>query len=131
VISLGSDQHVVLDALRETQSLEAGERLRSGQRGRFSPAELITALTEGGARSLDLPVGALEVGKACDFIALRTDSMRTIGSLEEQIVLTATSADVHLTVSGGRVRVRDGVHAQLGDVSDLYAEAFAALEMEG
>jgi hypothetical protein len=54
--------------------------------------------------------------------------MRTIGSLEEQIVLTATSADVHLTVSGGRVRVRDGVHAQLGDVSDLYA---AALEMEG
>ncbi|MGC3022254.1 MULTISPECIES: formimidoylglutamate deiminase [unclassified Brevibacterium] len=131
VISIGSDQHVVLDALRETQSLEAGERLRSGQRGRFSPAELITALTEGGARSLDLPVGALEVGKACDFIALRTDSMRTIGSLDEQIVLTATSADVHLTVSGGRVRVRDGVHAQLGDVSDLYAKAFAALEMEG
>ncbi|WP_436326831.1 formimidoylglutamate deiminase [Brevibacterium sp. FAM 27836] len=131
VISIGSDQHVVLDALRETQSLEAGERLRSGQRGRFSPAELITALTEGGARSLDLPVGALEVGKACDFIALRTDSMRTIGSLDEQIVLTATSADAHLTVSGGRVRVRDGVHAQLGDVSDLYAKAFAALEMEG
>jgi formiminoglutamate deiminase len=131
VISLGSDQHVVLDALRETQGLEAGERLRSGQRGRFSPAELITALTEGGARSLDLPVGALEVGKACDFVALRTDSMRTIGSLDEQIILTATSADVSLTVSGGRVRVRDGVHAELGDISALYAEAFAALEMEG
>src|SRR5699024_12268464 len=47
-----------LDALRETQGLEAGERLRSGQRGRFSPAELITALTESGARSLDLPVGS-------------------------------------------------------------------------
>ena len=83
VISLGSDQHVVLDALRETQGLEAGERLRSGQRGRFSPAELITALTEGGARSLDLPVGGLEVGKACDFVAVRTDSMRTMGSLDE------------------------------------------------
>ncbi|WP_210604270.1 formimidoylglutamate deiminase [Brevibacterium oceani] len=131
VISLGSDQHVVLDALRETQGLEAGERLRSGQRGRFSPAELITALTEGGARSLDLPVGALEVGKACDFVALRTDNMRTMGSLDEQIILTATSADVSLTVSGGRVRVRDGVHAELGDISALYAEAFAALEMEG
>lgn len=131
VISLGSDQHVVLDALRETQGLEAGERLRSGQRGRFSPTELITALTEGGARSLDLPVGALEVGKACDFVALRTDSMRTMGSLDEQIILTATSADVSLTVSGGRVRVRDGVHAELGDISELYAQAFAALEMEG
>ncbi|MEY9258709.1 formiminoglutamate deiminase [Brevibacterium epidermidis] len=131
VISLGSDQHVVLDALRETQGLEAGERLRSGQRGRFSPAELITALTEGGARSLDLPVGSLEVGKACDFVALRTDSMRTMGSLDEQIILTASASDVHLTVTGGRVRVRDGVHTELGDIAELYAQAFAALEMEG
>ena len=131
VISLGSDQHVVLDALRETQGLEAGERLRSGQRGRFSPAELITALTEGGARSLDLPVGGLEVGKACDFVAVRTDSMRTMGSLDEQIILTASASDVHLTVSGGKVRVRDGVHAELGDIAELYARAFAALEMEG
>ena len=131
VISLGSDQHVVLDALRETQGLEAGERLRSGQRGRFSPAELITALTAGGARSLDLPVGALEVGKACDFLAVRTDSMRTMGSLDEQIILTASASDVHLTVSGGKVRVRDGVHAELGDIAELYARAFAALEMEG
>jgi formiminoglutamate deiminase len=131
VISLGSDQHVVLDALRETQGLEAGERLRSGQRGRFSPAELITALTAGGARSLDLPVGSLEVGKACDFVALRTDSMRTMGSLDEQIILTASASDVHLTVTGGRVRVRDGVHTELGDIAELYAQAFAALEMEG
>ena len=131
VISIGSDQHVVLDALRETQGLEAGERLRSGQRGRFSPAELITALTEGGARSLDLPVGSLEVGKACDFVALRTDSMRTMGSLDEQIILTASASDVHLTVSGGKVRVRDGVHTELGDIAELYAQAFAALEMEG
>lgn len=131
VISLGSDQHVVLDALRETQGLEAGERLRSGQRGRFSPTELITALTEGGARSLDLPVGAFEVGKACDFVAVRTDSMRTMGSLGEQIILTASASDVHLTVSGGKVRVRDGVHTELGDIAELYAQAFAALEMEG
>ena len=131
VISIGSDQHVVLDALRETQGLEAGERLRSGQRGRFSPAELITALTEGGARSLDLPVGSLEVGKACDFVAVRTDSMRTMGSLDEQIILTASASDVHLTVTGGRVRVRDGVHTELGDIAELYAQAFAALEMVG
>ncbi|MGO0603656.1 amidohydrolase family protein [Brevibacterium linens] len=131
VISLGSDQHVVLDALRETQGLEAGERLRSGQRGRFSPAELITALSEGGARSLDLPVGTLEAGKACDFVALRTDSTRTMGSLDEQIILTASASDVHLTVSGGKVRVRDGVHTELGDIAELYAQAFAALEMEG
>lgn len=129
-IAIGSDQHVVLDALRETQGMEAGERLRSGQRGRFSPRELITALTEGGARSLDLPVGELAVGKACDFIALRTDSMRTFGSVDEQIVLSATAADVQLSVTGARVRVRDGVHTEFGAIADLYAEAFAALGMD-
>lgn len=129
-ISLGSDQHVVLDALRETQGMEAGERLRSGQRGRFSPAELITALTSGGARSLDLPVGELAVGRACDFIAVVTDSMRTYGSVGEQIILSATSADVHMTVSGAQVRVRDGVHTELGEISGLYQAAFAALGME-
>lgn len=128
-IALGSDQHVVLDALRETQGLEAGERLRSGERGRFSPAELIDALTLGGARSLDLPVGELTVGKACDFIAVRTDSMRTFGSLGEQVVLSATATDIHMTVSGGVVRVRDGVHTALGPIPGLYAEAFAALGM--
>lgn len=128
-IALGSDQHVVLDALRETQGLEAGERLRSGERGLFSPAELIDALTLGGARSLDLPVGELTVGKACDFIAVRTDSMRTFGSLGEQVVLSATATDIHMTVSGGVVRVRDGVHTALGPIPGLYAEAFAALGM--
>ncbi|WP_231444870.1 formimidoylglutamate deiminase [Brevibacterium zhoupengii] len=129
-ISIGSDQHVVLDALRETQGLEAGERLRSGQRGRFSPAELISSLTTGGARSLDLPVGELAVGKACDFIAVRTDSMRTFGSVGEQVILSATSADVAMTVSGAHVRVRDGVHTELGEISELYRAAFAALGME-
>ncbi|MBM6590729.1 formimidoylglutamate deiminase [Brevibacterium sp. RIT 803] len=129
-ISIGSDQHVVLDALRETQGMEAGERLRSGQRGRFSPAELITSLTTGGARSLDLPVGELAVGKACDFIAVRTDSMRTFGAVGEQIILSATSADVTMTVSGAHVRVRDGVHTELGEISKLYRAAFAALGME-
>lgn len=129
-IAIGSDQHVVLDALRETQGLEAGERLRSGQRGRFSPAELITSLTEGGARSLELPVGELVVGKACDFIAIDTQSVRTFGSVGEQAILSATSADIAMTVSGAQVRVRDGAHTALGSIADLYRAAFAALGME-
>lgn len=126
-IALGSDQHVVLDALLELQALEAGERLRSGVRGRFTPAQLIEAATTGGARSLDLPVGALEVGRACDFIAVDPLSPRTYGSVGEQVVLAGTSADVHTVVTAGRVRVRDGIHEQLGDLSALYREAYAAV----
>jgi len=126
-IALGSDQHVVLDALRELQGLEAGERLRSGQRGRFTPTQLIDAMTVGGARSLDLPVGALEVGRACDLIAVDRASPRTYGSVGEQVVLAGTSADVRTVVTAGRVRVRDGRHTRLGDVSALYREAYEAL----
>lgn len=126
-IALGSDQHVVLDALRELQGLEAGERLRSGVRGRFTPAQLIDAVTSGGARSLGLPVGAFEVGRACDFIAVDPLSPRTYGAVGEQVVLAGTSADVHTVVTAGQVRVRDGVHEQLGDLSELYREAYAAI----
>ena len=42
-LSLGSDQHAVIDMFEELRGLELHERLATGQRGRFTPAELITA----------------------------------------------------------------------------------------
>lgn len=129
-IALGSDQHVVLDALRELQGLEAGERLRSGQRGRFTPAQLIDALTTGGARSLDLPAGSFEVGRVCDLVAVDPASSRTHGSVGEQVVLAGTSADVRTVVTAGQVRVRDGHHTTLGDIGALYRDAYAALGLD-
>lgn len=129
-IALGSDQHVVLDALRELQELEAGERLRSGQRGRFTPTQLIDAMTTGGARSLDLPAGSFEVGRVCDLFAVDPASPRTYGSVGEQVVLAGSSADVHTVVTAGRVRVRDGRHTTLGDIGALYRDAYAALGLD-
>ena len=129
-IALGSDQHVVLDALRELQGLEAGERLRSGQRGRFTPTQLIDAMTTGGARSLDLPAGSFEVGRVCDLFAVDPASPRTYGSVREQVVLAGSSADVHTVVTAGRVRVRDGRHTTLGDIGALYRDAYAALGLD-
>ncbi len=129
-IALGSDQHVVLDALRELQGLEAGERLRSGQRGRFTPTQLIDAMTSGGARSLELPAGSFEVGRVCDLFAVDPASPRTYGSVGEQVVLAGSSADVHTVVTAGRVRVRDGRHTTLGDIGALYRDAYAALGLD-
>ena len=40
-LSLGSDSHAVVDAFEEIRGLEMHERLRSGERGRFGPVELI------------------------------------------------------------------------------------------
>jgi formiminoglutamate deiminase len=118
-LSLGSDQHAVIDPLLETRALEHGERLRTGKRGRFSPAELLTALTN--HTSIGWPeAGRIGVGAPADFVAVRLDSVRTAGSLPEQVVLTATASDVAVVVVGGRVIARDGVHETLGEVGALF-----------
>ena len=36
MLTLGSDQHAVIDLFEEARGLELNERLRSGERGRFT-----------------------------------------------------------------------------------------------
>ena len=56
----------------EIRGLELHERLISNERGRFAPAELITAATETGQRSLGRPdAGRIEVGALADFVERR------------------------------------------------------------
>ncbi|MBW4716300.1 formimidoylglutamate deiminase [Saccharothrix obliqua] len=117
-LSLGSDQHAVVDPLLEARGLEHGERLRTGQRGRFAPAELVDALTNHAAIGW-AGGGRIAVGAPADLVAVGLDSVRTAGSAPEQVPLTATAADVRVVVSGGRVVARDGVHETLGDVGKL------------
>ncbi|GAA3016682.1 formimidoylglutamate deiminase [Actinokineospora globicatena] len=120
-LSLGSDQHAVVDMLLEARALEHGERLRTGHRGRFTPADLVTAMTA--HTSIGWPeAGRIAVGAPADLVAVRLDSVRTAGSLPEQAVLAATASDVDTVVVGGRVVVRSGEHV-LGDVGELLMEA--------
>ena len=112
-LSLGSDQHAVIDPLLESRALEHGERLRTGRRGRFSPRELMAALTN--HASIGWPeAGRIGVGAPADFVAIRLDSVRTAGSLPEQVVLTATASDVATVVVAGKVIAQDGVHCSNG-----------------
>jgi formiminoglutamate deiminase len=112
-LSLGSDQHAVIDPLLESRALEHGERLRTGRRGRFSPAELMAALTN--HASIGWPeAGRIGVGAPADFVAIRLDSVRTAGSLPEQVVLTATASDVATVVVAGKVIAQDGEHCSNG-----------------
>jgi formiminoglutamate deiminase len=127
-IALGTDQHAVVDPLVEARSLEYGERLRSGRRGRFSPAELFGFATASGHRALGWPeAGRVAVGAPCDLVAVRADSPRTAGCLPEQLVLVATSSDVDSVVVGGRVVVRGGRHETLGTVGTSLAEVIEVL----
>lgn len=108
-ISIGSDQNAVVDPLLELRGLEAGERLASGRRGRFSPAELWSIGTANGRRSLGTGAGGIRVGEHCDLVELDAASVRTLGSHPEQVVLTATASDVTAVVVAGRRVAADGV----------------------
>ncbi|MPZ79130.1 MAG: formimidoylglutamate deiminase [Actinophytocola sp.] len=126
-LSLGSDQHAVVDPLLEARALEHGERLRTGERGRFGPRELVEALTSAGHAALGWPGGLLAPGAPADLVAVRVDSVRTAGCRPDQVVLAATAADVHTVVAGGRVVARDGRHERLGAVGPLLASAIEEL----
>jgi formiminoglutamate deiminase len=125
-LSLGSDQNAVIDPFEEIRGLEMDDRLASGRRGRFTPAQLLTAATAGGYSSLGWNGGRLEIGAVCDLVEIEMTTPRTAGAAVDQAWLAATSADVNTVVVGGVVRVRDGRHV-LGDVGALLGEAIGRL----
>ncbi|MEO8850626.1 MAG: formimidoylglutamate deiminase [Allobranchiibius sp.] len=120
-LSLGSDQHAVIDLFEELRGLEMHERLTSGERGRFSPAALVHAATAHASIGWN-DVGSLATGQRADLVAIRTSSPRTAGSKPAQIHYAATAADVHTVVRDGDVIVDDG-HHRLGDVGAMLADA--------
>jgi formiminoglutamate deiminase len=121
-ICLGSDQHAVVDPFEEARALEMDERLASRTRGRFTPAELVTAATRNGYAALGWDGGELRSGAAADLVAVRLDSPRTAGSDLSQVLLAASAPDVTDVVVGGRRVVQEGRHA-LGDVGLLLQQA--------
>jgi cytosine/adenosine deaminase-related metal-dependent hydrolase len=127
-LSLGSDQNAVVDLLEEARALESHERLASLRRGRFTPRELVAAMTA--HASLDwADAGRLEAGARADFVEVSRDSVRTAGALPEQIGLAATAADVSTVVVDGIEVVTCGRH-RLGDVTALLADAVGFLWSE-
>lgn len=127
-LCLGSDQHVMIDPFEELRGLEMHERLATGQRGRFTPKQLLTAATKAGYDSLGWGDGGeLQAGALCDFVVIGDGSPRTAGSATNQVWLAATAADVrHLVVAGQHI-VKNGAH-RLGDVGSMLSDAIALID---
>jgi formiminoglutamate deiminase len=126
-LCLGSDQHAVIDLLEEARALEMHERLVSHARGTFAPSALVSALGEAGHRSLGWgDVGRIEVGQRADLVAVRLNTVRTAGSLPDQVLLSACAPDVDTVLVDGRVVVRDGRHATV-DVADELVASIGAV----
>lgn len=126
-LTLGSDQQAVIDPFEEMRGLELHERLATGERGCFTPGDLIMIGTEVGHRSLGWPEGGrIADGNLADFVMVRADSVRTAGTRPYQIGFAATAADVDHVVVGGQVIVRDGQH-RLGPPARLLTQALDQL----
>jgi formiminoglutamate deiminase len=96
-LSLGTDQHVRTDLLAEARDLELHQRLATGRRGIFTPAELTGALT--GHAALGWPdAGRIEPGARADLVAVSLDPTAD----PRQIVFAASTADIHTVLVDGR-----------------------------
>jgi formiminoglutamate deiminase len=131
-ISLGSDQHAVIDLFEEARAVELDERLRSRQRGHWSAAELLAAATAGGHAALGRPdAGRIAVGGPADLVTVGLDSVRLAGVAPshalESVVFAASAVDVRHVMVGGREVVRDGRHLLIDDVPRALAEAITAV----
>ncbi|WP_298228764.1 formimidoylglutamate deiminase [Gryllotalpicola sp.] len=122
VIALGSDQNTVIDPFLEMRGLEAGERLRSLARGRFSPSELDAARSTGGYR-------ALGWADALDTLEVDADSVRTVGASFDQVTLAATASDVLRVLVGGELVAERGRLADGRDPAKLLAAALSELDV--
>jgi formiminoglutamate deiminase len=123
-LSVGSDQHAVVDLFEEARGVEMHERLIERRRGRFAPADLLEILTR--HDRIGWPdAGRLEPGRRADFVAVRLDSVRTAGCDPAQVLFAATAADVDTVLVDGRPIVSGGKHV-LGDIGALLDDAIEA-----
>jgi formiminoglutamate deiminase len=122
-LSLGSDSQAVIDLLAEARWLDWHQRLATGQRVHFSPAELARAATFAGHACLGwADAGEMTPGALADLVTVDLDSPRLAApdpgqAALDRVIYAATAADVRHVVTGGRDVVRDGRHLLVGDVA--------------
>lgn len=121
---VGSDSQAVIDPFEEARAIELDERLASGERGRHSPAQLLSAATASGHAAIGWPeAGAIAPGKLADLVNLDAGRVRLAGIEPEtalaSLAFAATAADVTNVFVGGTPVVRDGVHLTLDVAQEL------------
>lgn len=135
-LSLGSDSQANINLLDEARQLESHLRLVRLRRAVLDPgqgdpdglgARLFHLASEGGARSLGMPVGKLAPGHPADFITLDLNHPSLVGAREEElfasIVFGASAGAIREVVVGGKPVVSAGVHP----LSEASGRAFSAL----
>ena len=123
-LCVGSDSHAVIDLLEEARAVELGQRVTRLERGVHSVEALAAMATRNGYRSLGWKEGgALTPGSLADFTTIGLDSVRLAGTDAADAlaaaIFSASSADVHHLVVGGRPVVVGGNHVSVDAASEL------------
>jgi formiminoglutamate deiminase len=131
-LSLGSDQHAVIDLFEEARAVELDERLRTRRRGHWSAAELLASATYDGHRALGWSdAGRIEPGAYADLVTVGLDSVRMAGAapdlLAESVVFAASAADVRHVIVSGREVAAGGRHRLVEDVPAALSAAIRAV----
>jgi formiminoglutamate deiminase len=129
-LSIGSDQHAVIDPFEEVRGLEMHERLMSNERGRFRLEELQQIGSAQGYDALGWPEGGrLQVGALADFVVVDLESVRTVGCRPEQVLMAAGAPDVTDVFVGGTRVVAERRHVLLGDIAPSLADALELIRV--
>jgi formimidoylglutamate deiminase len=130
-IAFGTDSHTQTDALENVRELESNLRLRhlqravlDGRQGEPLPALLFDFATRGGARSLHVEAGALEGGKAADFVTVDLADSSIAGSLPDElltnIVFSMSPRAVRDVFVDGKMIIDNGRHAMQGEIVEAF-----------
>jgi len=107
---MGSNQMDIVNVLGYAASVA---RLRGQDGRRFTPYELVSMATMGGARALDMEdqIGSLEVGKKADIVIVdvHAANMQPIYDPYAALVFSAYPENVRTTIVNGEIVVQDRV----------------------
>lgn len=123
-LTLGSDQHAVIDPFEEMRSLELNTRLSTLKRGNHRVSELLHAATQAGYDSLGWgDGGAIKVGALADLTTIKLSSRRLAGADPSHAigaaVFAATADDVDTVIVSGRTVVANGRHVRINVAEQL------------
>ncbi|MFQ5526510.1 MAG: amidohydrolase family protein [Thermoanaerobaculia bacterium] len=107
---MGSNQMDIINVLGYAAGVA---RLRGQDGTRFTPYELVSMATMGGARALDMEdrLGSLEAGKKADLVVvdIHAPNMQPFYDPYATLVFAAYPGNVRLTIVNGEIVAKDGV----------------------
>jgi formimidoylglutamate deiminase len=138
-IAIGSDSNITVGVAEELRQLEYSQRLRfqsrnvlAGGPNRSTGRTLFDTASDGGARALGQPQGAIAAGLRADIVVLDDEHPALIGRMGDNIIdswiFSGGNACVKDVFVGGRHLVRQGRHIDGPAITARYRKALEALK---